>query len=301
MVEDALSPQTEDDQTQPIVDDDNLSSDGESQTDQQEVEIVLDGESGSQPGPSKTGGGYNRFIRRLKAAKDDTKEVSEALEIEREKNKLLQLALSQKDDGANEPPDPMSFDDGVTDPAYAKALQDHNQAFIAQEVRKATASIPAQPAVNHELERKLVSHGERAERLGVSDYADVQDKALDILGRETVTEIIAASDKSEVILYHLGKNPARAEEFRDLVSTNPVRAAMEIGRLEAGLTVKPRASTQPTPDPDVDVTGGTPTAGQPNKFQKRLDKLRDAAGETRDISAILALKREARDAGVTVK
>lgn len=298
MAEDALTSPIEDEETKQIADPAEDKPDADQQD--EDVEIVLEGDDGSQPKPQQTGGGYNRLIRRLKAAKTDTKETSAALAASEEKNKLLELALAQAKDSANEPPDPSSFDGGAADPQYVRAVQTHTQEMVDRAVEKATANIPTPTQPNIDLDRKQVQHCERADKLGIADYDDVQDKAIEILGHGTVNEIIAKSDKSEVIVYHLGKNPAIAEDLRDLIATDPVRAAIEIGRLEEKLKIRPRATTQSTPDPDVEVQGGTPTAGQANKFQKRLDKAREAATETGAMRAVLAIKKEAREAGVAV-
>ena len=58
---------------------------------------------------------------------------------------------------------------------------------------------------------------------------------------------MATTDKSQVLLYYLGKNPAKAEELRALSLTNPIGCVMEIGRLEEKLKVKPRHSPAPSP------------------------------------------------------
>lgn len=254
------------------------------------VDIVLE-ESDSQPGRPKKKGGYKKLLRRLNSSKEETSAAQE-------ENKLLRIALQQKQEAeADVLPDPSQFDDGVSDPGYIAAL---TETITKKVTRTQAVNTPAKASVNVDLARAQEAHGERADKLNISDYADVQDVTVGILGLDTVNEIIKASPKSESVIYYLGKNPDEAEDIRDLLKTNPVQATMEIGRLEARLKVKPRAKTQPLPDPDTEVQGGTPSAAKINQFQRRLDKARAASGQTSDIKANLAIRREAAAAGVTV-
>lgn len=257
MADDALNPQTEDDQEIVDVDDENPSEEEEQQSPEQ-FEIVEGEGSDSQP-EKKAGGGVRRLVRRLSVAKEQVNQTSAELEAEREKNKLLMLALEQQKEESDQPPDPMDFDDGIADPKYIKAWQEHQDKVVARAVEKATSSLPVkqQPVVKPDLEGKQQAHGERALKLGIDDYAEVQDAAIEVLGVKTANDIIALSDKSELILYHLGKNPSRAEDFRDLVERDVAGAVKEIGRLEEALKVRPRATTQPAHDPDEEVRGSS--------------------------------------------
>ena len=309
MGSDALNSPNEDDdgQTVEIEDtDDEQSTENQDQQDQ-DVEIVIDGKDGSQPKKQQRGFRIrvNKLNRKIRAAETDASQATEALALSEDKNKLLELALAQERENKSAPPNPADFDDGVADPKYVEALHHHNQQVIQAEVRKQTASIPAPKGdtdvPNPDLERRQTAHYEEAGQLGVKDYDEIEDKAIEVLGTNTVNQIIAASDKSPIILYYLGKNTRKAEEIVDIIETNPVGAAVEIGRLEERLKVQPQATTQQIPDPDDEILGGSPTAGQANKFQKRLDKARETVGEGKaDMKTILDIKKAAKEAGVTI-
>ena len=70
-----------------------------------------------------------------------------------------------------------------------------------------------------------------------------------------VNQIIGASDKSPELLYHLGKNPAKAEALAEMIRTNPVKGVLQIGALEARLIARPKAHRN-APDPDESLAGG---------------------------------------------
>ena len=278
-------------------------SEGEENQDAIEFEIVRQGEEGSQPDNKQRGfqKRVNKLNSKIAVANDAATQASRELETEREKNKLLRLALEQKAPVENvSPPDPMDFDDGVKDAEYIKALNNYNMPIIAAEVQKQTASLRDTSSRSKELEKKQLKHFERAEELGAKDYDETEDTAISILGKDTVNELIVNSDKSHLVLYYLGKNPSKAEELAELIKTNPLKATLQFGRLEAELNVKPKAK-QATPNPDEELEGGSPSAGgQNNIYQKKLDKARKAAESGGSMGDVLKAKREAKAAGVSV-
>jgi len=297
--------------TEPTVKDERLEAGDDSETDGeqqelQEVEVVLAGDDGSQPdkqhGIRKR---INKLNNRLAQAEGKTTNAEHELTLEKERSKLLQLALDQKAPiEVATPPDPADFDDGARDPKYVKALNAYNQPIIAAEVQKQTANLaPAQVnTVDRDLERKQTKHYERANVLGAKDFEETEDKAIERLGNDTVNQLIRNFDKSELILYYLGKNPGKAEEIAQLIKTNPIMGVAELGRMEARLSAKPKSTTEPTPDPDEELSGGSPAAGKSNKFQRKLDKAREDAqdGASGRMQAIANIKKEAKEAGVTV-
>jgi hypothetical protein len=297
--------------TEPIVEDERLNAGDDSEADGKpqeppEVEIVLDGDDGSQPHKQH---GIQKRVNKLndKVAKAEGKatDATNELALERERNKLLRLALEQKAPvEVPTPPDPVDYDEGVRDPKYVNALNAYNQPMIAAEVQKQTASLtPVQAdVVDPALVKKQTKHYERAEELGAKDFDEVEDKAIEILGKEAVNQLIKGSDESHLILYYLGKNPEKAKDIAKLIKEDAVRGVLQLGRLSAQLSVKPRANSEPTPDPDEELQGGSPAAAKSNKFQRKLDKAREDAqdGGSGRMQAIADIKKEAIEAGFTV-
>lgn len=266
--EDAL---VADEDGQQIDQDDQDSGDGvaagsEEGAEDQEVEIVRSGDAGSRPEKQY---GYSNRINKLNqrnaAANAETEQLQKELEIERTKAAMAMQALENQK--ATAPPDPDDFDDGVNDPRYAQAKRESDQAAIKAEVtHQVQAMAPAQPAIDPGIEARQRQHYERATKLGVKNFEDVEDKAIDIIGKDSVNFIIDNSDSSHLVTYYLGKNPREAENLRALVETNPLKAVVQIGRLEAELSVKPSTKSQIAPDPDENLSGNAPRPEDVSKW-----------------------------------
>lgn len=244
---------------------DGSEADEDPDTDGQEVEIVLQGADGSQPKRNPLG--FTRRIRKLNAtitaAEGEASQATTDLATEREKNKLLQLALDQKQAAPAAPPDPSDFDDGAKDPQYVAALNDFNGRDFDARMQRHTAAQPApQPVVDRALERKQVEHYQAADKLKVKDYAETEDKAIAILGKTAVNILIESSDAdvSVKVLNYLGKNPDRAEEIAAMLNgrgTLPAKGILALGALGATLVAKPKAKRNPAPDPDNELEGAS--------------------------------------------
>lgn len=243
---------------------------GDQEPDGQEVEIVLKGDEGSQPAQSNLGirNRVRKLNAKVSAAQAGESQASSELATEREKNKLLQLALNQQKASPKGPPDPNDFDDGAKDAKYVEALEAHNREFFQSEMEKHTAAQSTPAANDSALERRQTEHYQAADKLGIPDYEVVEEKAIDILGKQTVNHLIKSLDNSPKLLYFLGKNPGKAEEIAEMLTGgDTVKAILEIGALSAGLIAQPKAKRKAAPDPDDDLEGasvsrtGNPTRG----------------------------------------
>lgn len=248
-----------------------VDGEGGEQAEAEEVEIVLEGDEGSQPESQSNLGirkRVNKLNAKVSAAEGAAEDATTALELERQKNKLLQLALEQQNGGApakaSGPPDPFDFDDGAKDAKYVDALQEYNRAFIQAEMQAAQEAQP-KPVDNRAVEARQVAHYEAAEKLGVKDYAEAEDKTIEILGQDTAVQMIGSLDNSPQVMYYLGKNPGKAEQLKELLAQNPVKGVLELGRLSAGLTTRPKAKRNAAPDPDSELEGSSVTRNTKGK------------------------------------
>lgn len=228
------------------------------EADDEETEITLDGDDGSQPDriTQIVRKRVNRLNKKVSRLEEDGEAASSELIAEREKNKLLRLALDQKNEANTPkgPPDPLDFDGGASDAKYIEALDSHNQEYVRAALEK---HIPKpEVTIDRDLEVKQTLHYEAADKLKLKDYDDVEDVALSALGKETVNQIIQKTTNSPVILYHLGKNPEKAERIADLLKADPVKGVMELGALEAKLKVT-KVKRNQAPDPDSELEGST--------------------------------------------
>jgi hypothetical protein len=145
---------------------------------------------------------------------------------------------------------------------------------------KAQARYEARQEASQQVERHMRAIGERQQtealhrqaqgmvesfnkRLatGIKDYADfedvVQGEGADIqVGNAAAA--IAESDNPAGVMYFLAKNRAQAERIAGL---SPLKAAIEIGRIDANLKTKPQVSNAPAPGKPVGSKPGS--SGEP--------------------------------------
>lgn len=197
-----------------------------------------------------------RANRKVEKVSEEAEAAKTELELLRQKNKLLELAVQQrtpqpKPDAA---PNPDDFDGGEYDPEYKKAHESYlikkaEEAAHQRYQESQTNALKEQQeaAKRQELEQKQREHYERALTLEVKDYDVAEDKVLEILGHDNVNHLINNFEDSHALVYHLGKNEKEAQRLADLIQSNPIRGAAEIGRLSASLALKPSKSIPPAP------------------------------------------------------
>lgn len=266
-----------------------------------EIEIVREG---TQPQYSKQQVNeiVHKRVKKLntKIVKSDesNKQTNVDLDLANEKNKLLQLALDQARGNSGDvlkAPDANDFDGGTSDPEFIKQQGTYNQSIITkqvtEQVAKATENLTNTNNVEQQsqaLLSKQVKHYERADELGAKDYEATEDKALEILGTDVANHIIDNFEDSHVILYYLGKNPNEATRIANLLESRPIMGVAEMGRLSSELRIG--SKTKPTPDPDEEINGdGSPDL---SANERRLDKLREEAAKTGDMSKLMAFKKK---------
>ena len=227
-----------------------------------EIEIVRQSGTGSQPDEQQgIRNRINGLNSKVEQANTDADQLRAQLESERKKNELLELRHEQQKTAQAAPPNAMDFDDGDQDKQYLAALNDYHQSMANATVDKRLADYAASQtqAVDPNIEREQQRHYERANELGAKDFDATEGKAISILGKGHVKDIIRVSENSHLLIYYLGKNPGAAEDLKRAIDANPATALVQIGRLEAELSVKPRARSGAAPNPDEDLPGGSPS------------------------------------------
>ncbi|VAW38946.1 hypothetical protein MNBD_GAMMA01-1334 [hydrothermal vent metagenome] len=262
-----------------------------------EVEIAVDGE---EELPTITEGQLKgrlaRSSKKLDAANVKSSAAEERALMLEEENKLLRLQAKQSK--PQKRPVDLDFE---SDAEFEKALSDFNKAEIAEEVKKQTTeAIKASQAQSatakqaSDLDAMIDTHYERSSKLGVTDYEAVESVAIDIMGEDAAKVIVTTSDVSDKILYHLGlkANKAKAEQIRSLIdSQQPGKVMMILGNIEEIVKRKPK--TKNAPDPESKLPGGSTVTG----IDAKIDKAREDAARTGDMSKLMALKKEKKLAG----
>jgi len=265
----------------------------------EDIEIIVEGEdtptSKSQV-PYGVRKRFNKLNGKIAAANTEADEERQKADFLREENRLLRLQAEAKP--AQTRPDEDDFD---TRAEYLTALDDYDGVRIAKIAQEQAAQYAQQhnnqaTQATHEakFEESLGEHYERANTLKMKNYEELEDKAIDTLGNDFSKVIMANTEKSHLIMAHLGANPVKAAELVELVKTNPVKALVRAVEIGNSLSIKPKTSS---PDPETKVDSGVAVSD----WQKRIDKARDKAAESGDMKSLIALKREAKDSGIKIR
>ncbi len=259
--------------------DDDADDDGQaadSDDDDQQQQIVREGDTQSQTttprGVLKRINKLNGKVRVAQQGETTQKDRADFLEQESRVKDIRIAQLEGIQQTAPEPlkrPDANEFDGGMYDPAYQKAVDDYhdkrqdarlNERLAEQTIKSNVTN--DQAALAHRLQTKQIAHVERATKLKVKDYEATEDIAISILGSEKVNHLILAlPEKSELMLYYLGKNPDVAQKYADMLETETVRALMELGGILSEIKVK-SVSKKSLKDPDEDLEGGNLPTGK---------------------------------------
>jgi len=138
-----------------------------------------------------------------------------------------------------------------------------------------------------ESQRIYRNYEERKNSLKVKDFSESEDAVTDALSITQQNIILCAAKKPELIVYALGKSPAKMEELSKL---NDIQFAMELARLEDNLKVGKR---KPKTKPEKTVNGTGTLSGTTDRT---LERLRQEAAKTGDMSKVMQYRRKKRRA-----
>ena len=142
----------------------------------------------------------------------------------------------------------------------------------------------AQLQQQQEATKVLENYAKAKQALKVKDYDIVEDVVVEKLPVELQNVILSIAENPATLVYALGKNKAKLEELSKI--TNPFMFAKEIGKLEGKLKVE-RRNLPPAPEKTVSGSA-TRTTGE----DAHLDRLREEARKTGDMSKVMAYKQQ---------
>jgi hypothetical protein len=131
---------------------------------------------------------------------------------------------------------------------------------------------------------KLDSYAKARASLKVRDYEDAEAFALETFNVTQQGIVLQGSDNPALIIYALGKNSTKAKELASI--TDPVKFAFAVAKLETQLKVTNRKAAA-APERSI-TTGGGRISGS---VDSTLDRLREEALKTGDMSKVMAYKR----------
>jgi hypothetical protein len=100
--------------------------------------------------------------------------------------------------------------------------------------------------------------------------------------------LLQGADNPALVVYALGKNPAKAKELASI--TDPVKFAFAVAKLEKDLKVTNRRQA---PAPERIVTGTGRSSGA---VDSTLERLREDAARTGNMTKVIAYKAQKRSA-----
>lgn len=251
------------------------SPEGEGQQDPEGFEVI-DGndQTPGQTVPLKT---FLKDKEKWKKREEQRRVDAEAL---RQENELLRLQLEQLNKPKSKPSGPPVPENYDTAEEHTAALTEYirengaeaaRQFLLQQEEERQKAARAA--AIEQQHDQALDQFYERAAKLKASDFAVAEEAFIQTFGREAALSLIGAIDNSEAVVYALGKNTAKAQEFAQKLKANPVAGLVAITQYASKLTIKPRVTPPPDPDePERGAKGGLDLQAQLDALRKRRDQ-----------------------------
>lgn len=133
---------------------------------------------------------------------------------------------------------------------------------------------------------KLNAYAEAKTNLKVSDYEEAEITAQEVLSKTQQGIILQGSDNPALVVYALGKNPAKAKELAAI--NDPVKYAFAVAKLETQLKVTKRQA--PKPEGTV-AKGSAPISGS---VDSTLERLRAEAAKTGNYTKVMQYKASKR-------
>jgi hypothetical protein len=168
---------------------------------------------------------------------------------------------------------------------YEQALADwfERKREVDQQAQQAKR---AQEEQTQAWKEKLDAYGKAKDSLRVKDFDDAEMAIQEVFNVTQQGVVLQGAENPALVVYALGKNPKRAKELADI--KDPVKFAFAVAKLETQLKVTNRKAAPP-PEKTVKGTGSLSGA-----VDSTLERLRDEAAKTGNMSKVIAYKRQLR-------
>jgi len=182
-------------------------------------------------------------------------------EAERKAEYWQQQAESKQPESAPKPVGKPTLDQFDDYDGYVEALA----GFQAKETFAAMQEQESRSRMQAEQASRTQGFRQKAEVFSVEhpDFQQVvfENRYLPIT--EQMKEVIETSEKGPDLAYHLGSNPQEAARIANL---SPVMAAMELGKIEATLSIPKGKPVSDAPPPITPVGGGESSVKDPSRM-----------------------------------
>ena len=135
---------------------------------------------------------------------------------------------------------------------------------------------------------KLDGYGKAKAELRVKDFEDAEEVAQQVFSITQQGVLLQGADNPALVVYALGKNPAKAKELAEI--NDPVKFAFAVAKLEKDLKVTNRRQA---PAPERIVTGTGRSSGA---VDSTLERLREEAARTGNMTKVIQYRAQKRSA-----
>lgn len=242
---------------------------------EEKVEISLGDESLTSEEEEEKAPDWVRELRReYRETKKQNRELQKRLEEK-------EVAIEQKPTSLGPKPklEDFDYDSDRFDAALDTWYTTKNQ--VEAERQKAKAESERQQA---EWQQKLKSYDEAKASLGVPDYQDSEDLAMETFDQTQQSLILEAMDNPALAIYALGKRPEKAKELASI--KNPVKFVAAMAKLESQLKVS-KVKTKPAPEKTI--SGSSKNTGG---LDSTLERLEAEALKTGDYTKVYRYERD---------
>lgn len=254
-----------------------VESESEEQSEDDEIVVSIGEDSPSEDEEVKQAPDWVRNLRKENREKERRiRELESKLNAPKEADKPLQL-------GAKPSLDQFDYDAEK----YEAALEVWYETKRMIEHKEAEAKAAAEKQ-QQQWNETLKAYEAKKTQLKVKDFAEAESVVTDTLDETKQGIILHAAKDPALLVYALGKNSKKVKELASI--SDPVKFAYAIGGLEKELKVTNRKA--PPPPPEKRVKGTAPLSGT---VDSTLERLREEAARTGDMTKVMAYKRQLRN------
>lgn len=223
----------------------------------------------------------------VKDLRKQTKEQAKRIrELEQEVTAKSAPAAKTPDLG----PKPLLSDEGIE---YDEEIyQERLTAWLESKRKVDQAKADEQKQIEaqqQEWQGRLTTYAKAKEGLKVRDFDDAESNVLSTLSVTQQGIIVQGADNSALVVYALGKNPAKAKELAGI--NDAVKFAFAIAKLETQLKVQAKSKSAPAPEGKI-RGGGASISGS---VDSNLERLRAEAEKTGDYSKVSQYRKQQRE------
>lgn len=157
-----------------------------------------------------------------------------------------------------------------------------------EQVNKAKEKLERQQAeANEKFNERLSSYNKKKKELGFKDFDDAEEIVGSALKPEMHGALLDVLDNPHLVVYHLGSNPEKLQQFAELAKSNPARFIADVAKLETKLKIGTRKKPITKPEKKPNGTSGTAIG-----VQRQLEKLKAEAARTGNRSALRQFRKK---------